>query len=98
MNTMVAAVPGLHYVADYVMPAEHTALLAAIDAQPWLHTLKRRVQHYGYRYDYMRRTIDDSSYLGALPAWSQSLTERLVRDGWSAQPVDQLIVNDYQPG
>ena len=98
MSTVVIAVPGLHYVPDYLAPDEQQQLLTAIDQQPWLHDLKRRVQHYGYRYDYTRRSIDDSLYLGPLPLWSQSLTDRLLCDTWTAQPLDQLIINEYLPG
>jgi alkylated DNA repair dioxygenase AlkB len=98
MSTAVVDIPGLHYVAEYLVPEEQTQLLLAIDQQPWLHDLKRRVQHYGYRYDYTRRSIDDSLYLGPLPPWSQPLTERLLRDRWSARPLDQLIINEYLPG
>jgi alkylated DNA repair dioxygenase AlkB len=98
MSTAVAAIPGLHYVSNYLATEEQLDLLATIDQQPWLHDLKRRVQHYGYRYDYTRRSIDGSLYLGALPVWSQPFADRLVRDRWSARPLDQLIINEYLPG
>jgi alkylated DNA repair dioxygenase AlkB len=98
MSTLVATVPGLHYLTNYLTPDEQAQLLISIDQQPWINDLKRRVQHYGYRYDYTRRSIDDSLYLGALPAWSQPLAERLMRDGWSTRPLDQLIINEYLPG
>jgi alkylated DNA repair dioxygenase AlkB len=98
MSAAVVDVPGLHYVAEYLAPEEQTQLLVSIDQQPWLHDLKRRVQHYGYRYDYTRRSIDDSLYLGALPPWSQPLAERLLRERWSPRPLDQLIINEYLPG
>jgi hypothetical protein len=39
----------------YVDPEEQQALLDAVDAAPWLSDLRRRVQHYGYRYDYTRK-------------------------------------------
>jgi alkylated DNA repair dioxygenase AlkB len=91
-------VPGLRYIPDYLEEDEQTRLLAEIDRQPWLTNLKRRVQHYGYNYDYSRRSVDGSLYLGALPAWSVRLVERLTRDGWAAEPINQLIVNEYDPG
>jgi hypothetical protein len=54
-------VPGLKYVARYVSDSDETALLTAVDAETWRDDLKRRVQHYGYRYDYTARTVDPSS-------------------------------------
>ncbi len=92
------AVPGLKYVAGYVPEPDEAALLAVVDAQPWLSDLKRRVQHYGYRYDYKARKVDPSMYLGPLPAWVQPLAARLVADGHMAAAPDQLIVNEYEPG
>lgn len=92
------AVPGLNYVAGFVAGSEEARLLAAVDAAPWLHDLKRRVQHYGYRYDYKARKVDPSMYLGPLPDWVQPLAARLVADGFMAAAPDQLIVNEYEPG
>lgn len=91
-------VPGLTYAAGYLTPTDETLLLAAVDAAPWRADLKRRVQHYGYRYDYTARTVDPSMYLGPLPAWSQPLADRLTADGHMPAVADQLIVNEYEPG
>ncbi|MCS6815287.1 MAG: alpha-ketoglutarate-dependent dioxygenase AlkB [Cyanobacteria bacterium] len=90
-------VPGLKYVADFITELDELDLLAAVDAEPWLTDLKRRVQHYGYRYDYKARKVDPSMHLGSLPGWAQSLAARLVADGYMSTP-DQLIVNEYEPG
>src|SRR3954454_6625715 len=92
------AVPGLSYVVGYVSGPEEARLLAAVDAAPWQSDLKRRVQHYGYRYDYKARKVDPSMYLGPLPGWAQPLSGRLVADGYMAAAADQLIVNEYLPG
>lgn len=91
-------VPQLNYVAGYISGPEESALLAAVDVEPWLADLKRRVQHYGYRYDYKARKVDPSMYLGPLPQWAQLLAERLVTDGYMTAAPDQLIVNEYEPG
>ena len=91
-------VPGLKYVTGYVTARDEAALLAAVDVEPWRGDLKRRVQHYGYRYDYTARTVDRSMHLGPLPEWAQLLAARLVADGHMASAPDQLIVNEYEPG
>lgn len=94
----VGAVPGLTYWPNFITPEEHHRLMAFIDSQPWLTSLKRRVQHYGYRYDYKRRRIDPSLYLGHLPPLLASLAERLHHEsGFEAVP-DQAIVNEYEHG
>ncbi|WP_244313666.1 alpha-ketoglutarate-dependent dioxygenase AlkB [Stappia sediminis] len=73
-------------------------LLDRIDAAPWRADLKRRVQHYGYRYDYKARRVTRESFLGPLPGWLMPLCERLANDGHFAKPPDQVIVNEYLPG
>ena len=92
------AVPGLRYLAGFVTQMEEARLLAAVDAAPWLSDLKRRVQHYGYRYDYKARKVVRSMYLGPLPDWVQPLAARLVADEHMSAAPDQLIVNEYEPG
>ena len=92
------AVSGLIYVAGFLNELDELALLAAVDVEPWRDDLKRRVQHYGYRFDYTSKTIDPSMYLGPLPDWALPLSARLVADGHMAKAPDQLIVNEYKPG
>lgn len=90
--------PAALYLADYVDDATESRLLDAIDQSAWLDDLKRRVQHYGFRYDYKARRVTDDAYLGPLPVWLEALAERLQREGlFRAQP-DQVIVNEYLPG
>jgi alkylated DNA repair dioxygenase AlkB len=96
-ETNTPHIPGLKYFANYIDDAEEAALLQAIDGEPWRNDLKRRVQHYGWRYDYKARTIDPYAYLGPLPTWTKSLVERLIGEGHMSAP-DQLIVNEYAPG
>ena len=96
--TAPARVPGLTYLPDYLDPAEHDRLLALVDSLPWRDDLQRRVQHYGYRYDYKARKVDPSMYLGPLPGWADELARRLHAEGWFPVPADQLIVNEYEPG
>ena len=76
-------IDGLYYQPDYVDTETEKFLLQTIDAQIWQNPLQRRVQHYGYVYDYRRRTIDETMHLGALPDWLQTLAEHFHDDGWA---------------
>jgi alkylated DNA repair dioxygenase AlkB len=98
MPTQTVKPAGLHYLPNYLTQAEHDQLRAAIDREPWLTDLKRRVQHYGYRYDYKNRSVDPSMFLGPLPGWTADLTERFYQEKLIARRPDQLIVNEYLPG
>ncbi len=98
MEQTTTTVPGLRYQADYLSSVEQTEFLDIIERQPWITDLKRRVQHYGYRYNYTHRTVDPEMYLGPLPEWAAGLAERLHGDGFVVRTPDQLIVNEYEPG
>ena len=91
------AIPGLQYVADYLHPEAHDALLSAVDEQPWQQPtyIGRRVQVYGHTYHHTRGGI---YRIGDLPPWANDLTARLVRDGLMPATPDQLIVNEYPAG
>ncbi|MGW1991349.1 alpha-ketoglutarate-dependent dioxygenase AlkB [Embleya sp. NPDC001921] len=95
-------VPGLRYVADWLDPDACRELLALIDAAQWSTELRRRVQHYGHRYDYGRRgvTTDVPTEAAAppLPPWALHQVARLVREGFMPQEADQAIINEYRPG
>lgn len=69
--------------------------LLTLNAQPWDDkTLKRRVQHYGYRYDYARTP---PTYIGPLPEWALTLYDAISAPQGGAPP-NQIIVNEYKPG
>ena len=91
-------IPGLRYEANFLTEAEQQALLAQIDAQIWLTDLKRRVQHYGYKYDYSKRAIDYSMSLGNLPDWLIPTAEKVQREGYFPGMAEQVVINEYFPG
>jgi len=95
----VVHIPGLELHRDVIMPEQEQKLMEWIDAQPWLEDLSRKVQHYGFRYDYRARSIDVSSRLGDLPQMLQRLATHLSNNQ-NALPFapEQAIVNEYQPG
>ncbi|MCL3883919.1 alpha-ketoglutarate-dependent dioxygenase AlkB [Marivita sp. GX14005] len=82
----------------YISQAEADALVRWIDAQPWQDDLKRRVQHYGYRYDYRARRVRRGDRLGPRPEPFGCLVERMTTEGHFAALPDQVIVNEYMPG
>lgn len=94
----LAKVSGLKYIPEFIAKEEHQQLWQAINKETWLTDLKRRVQHYGWKYDYKARSIDYSMYLGELPIWAQNIGERLFQAGHLSKLPDQLIINEYQPG
>ena len=87
--------PGLIYRPDFVTEEEEARLLERIDGAEWSTELKRRVQQYGWRYDYKKRRIDEATRVPDLPPWARELAVRLVSEGMMTELSDQLIVNEY---
>ena len=73
-------------------------LLASINECSWMNDLKRRVQHYGWKYDYSSRSLSEDMRIGALPDFLGDLAKRLRERGWFDRDPDQVIVNEYRPG
>ena len=65
----------------------------------WRDDLSRRVQHYGWRYDYKARAITPDMHIGALPAWLSRLAHKIYDEtGLFDRVAEQVIVNGYLPG
>lgn len=91
-------VSGLEYKREFITSEEQKRLISFIDENEWSNELKRRVQHYGYRYNYKVRKIDESLRVTSIPHELDFILERLVSDGiFDAKP-DQLIINEYLSG
>ncbi|QED23056.1 alpha-ketoglutarate-dependent dioxygenase AlkB [Candidatus Deianiraea vastatrix] len=80
-------IEGLSYATNYITLEQEQFLIDRIDKQPWLSDLKRRVQHYGYKYDYKARRITPDLKIADVPAWLQILPS-----------FDQVIINEYRAG
>ena len=89
-NHGAALVPGI------VTEAEERRILMRIADAPWLTDLTRRVQHYGYRYDYRGQSPD--RHEPAPPSrWADVVADRL-RPLFDGRRPEQCIVNEYRPG
>lgn len=95
---LLSKVKGLLYIPEYITKEEHASLWQSVNAENWLGDLKRRVQHYGYKYDYKARFIDYSMRIGELPKWVMGLANKLHQNGYMPAIPDQLIVNEYKQG
>ncbi len=97
-SEQVRHINGLAYVPDFITADQEAELLRIIDQQSWLTDLKRRVQHYGWKYDYTARQVDNSMRLGDLPEWLLGYCEKLTEAGYFKKTPDQVIINEYEPG
>jgi alkylated DNA repair dioxygenase AlkB len=95
LTSVRLGVPGLTYVQNFLSDLEEAEIVEKIDQNDWQNDLKRRVQHYGWRYDYVNRQIDPGMRIDKLPDWAIAVAERLVKQKIVPQMPDQLIVNEY---
>lgn len=100
MQPHVPDIPGLHYIRTFLDDHQQRSAVRRIDeSAAWLTDLERRVQHYGWRYDYRARTIDRSMRIGPLPDWLEAIAVLLYeRTGQFASVPNQAIVNEYEQG
>ena len=97
----VTDVPGLKFVERFLTPEQQDYCVQQVDAavDEWRNDLSRRVQHYGWRYDYKARAITPDMHIGALPNWLGDLAQRLYDEtGLFDRVPEQVIVNEYLPG
>lgn len=86
---------GLTLIPNFITDKQSQALIAEIDAQEWDKTLSRRVQHYGYKYDYRNQqatpTIEP-------PKSIRSIASTLLHKKITIEKPNQFIVNEYNLG
>jgi alkylated DNA repair dioxygenase AlkB len=98
----VNKIPGLYICDDIIDQDFELNLLHQINQEKWLSELSRRVQHYGYKYDYKKHLIDKNDYLGELPVWSNVISNnisKLMEKSCIQLPYkkfDQMIINEYK--
>lgn len=101
-------VPGLIFRENFVSAEEAERLLAEIDSCVWVSKIKRRVQHYGYAFNYAKLCVDIHQHLGPLPSFCDPLLQRISAAGSELLPsanldssgtcsLDQLTINEYVP-
>lgn len=97
----IVTVPGLKIFEGFLTPEEQAFCVERVDAADgeWRSDLSRRVQHYGWRYDYKARAITPDMHIGTLPDWLSQLAQKLyVETGLFDRVPEQVIVNEYLPG
>jgi alkylated DNA repair dioxygenase AlkB len=94
----ISKIKGLTYIPNFIDIFEVKSFIDSINTEPWLSDIKRRVQHYGYKYDYKARSIDYKMFIGQLPNWAEPIAKRLFEEKHIIELPDQLIINEYEPG
>lgn len=95
LNGHEMAIPGLYYLPNALTPEQEKYFFSYLDGPnaTWEgvtdSAVSRLVQHYGYRYDYKRRTVSGPTH--PIPEEWKSILGLGYR--WN-----QVLVNEYYPG
>ncbi|CUW92348.1 hypothetical protein N5C66_01650 [Rhizobium pusense] len=72
--------PGVIYFGDFLSPQEEAATATILDAGGWSTELKRRVQHFGYRYDYKARAVAPDALSRAFAAMAGRIRQKISEE------------------
>ncbi|MHB8209572.1 alpha-ketoglutarate-dependent dioxygenase AlkB [Mucilaginibacter sp.] len=98
INKTIIPISGLIYIPQFITEEQEKNLINHVNSETWLSDIKRRVQHYGYKYDYKARGINYEMFLGQFPSWIAQLALRLYHEDYIDAVPDQMIINEYLPG
>ena len=83
-------ISGLTLIPNFISFDEEANLLELIDSFPWKLDLKRRVQHYGWIYNYRQANVSPTS---SIPECFDFIINKLSQ----YFNANQLIINEYKP-
>ena len=89
---------GFRYIPNYITEFQHDWLLDKINKQQWHSFAKRRVQHYGPKYNYKTGKLNHDTRMSDLPEWLNRLSHKLHKDEYTPEVPNQVLVSEYQPG
>jgi alkylated DNA repair protein alkB family protein 8 len=95
-ETRDVEIPGLVLQENFVSAAEEADILAQLDTLPWEAQMSRRVQHFGFTFDYAARRC--STPTTPFPACLALVAARALARGLLSTAADQCTVNEYLPG
>ncbi len=102
LMTASATPPGFRYWPEAITPAEETALVEALQAQPFApfdfhgYPANRRVVSFGLRYDYGKRAVETAAPMPAFLLPLRATVAELA--GQAPEAFSQVLVNEYRPG
>lgn len=98
LENSVSKIPGLTYIPNFISSEVESELIKQIDQLEWSNELKRRVQHYGYKYNYAKKSVSREDYLGPIPIFFDIVIFELLMQKLITKRPDQVIINEYLPG
>lgn len=85
---------GLKLIENFITESEESELIKNINNHTWLNDLTRRVQHYGYRYDYKCRKVTNLGGKNNFPNWLSDLNNKVYKE--LSFDYNSCIINEYK--
>jgi alkylated DNA repair dioxygenase AlkB len=92
--------PGLFLYYDFLTEREENDLIEQLDTNGyWDDRLSRKVQHFGYEFDYASRKVLADHPLIPFPTLAQKVLDKISQEiDPTASTLNQLTINEYLPG
>lgn len=87
-------IAGLHIYDNFITENEEHELINYINNSEWNNELKRRTQHYGYKYPYDKTNILEK--YKDIPIWCNNTIKKV--SNLINSNVNQIIINEYNVG
>jgi len=98
MSLSYKNINGLYLINDFINGEEENNLIYKINNSEWTSQIKRKVQHYGYIFDYKNKKINKNSII-ELPEWVNSIIDKLKNINFLKDfNPNQCTINEYIPG
>lgn len=68
---------GLFVIQDFISKEEEAEIMKEIDSKEWTQSIGRRVQHYGYEFNYKTKNVDPSQTPSPLPEYCTYIIQRM---------------------
>lgn len=100
-------IDGLSILNEFVSVEEELELLESLELTSWQETLSRKVQHYGFNFNYKALMVDFDTSSPDIPLKCLEVAERIIDTTYIpennsslkfSQLINQLTVNEYLPG
>jgi alkylated DNA repair dioxygenase AlkB len=88
-------IPGLFMIEDFIDEDTGRKIVDFINNKEWSNVLQRRVQHYGFIYNYRARFLTPAE---RIPDIFKNISDELLSLGIIKNNPDQVIVNEYKSG
>lgn len=91
-------IKGLQLINNFINDKEEKQLLENIYNNLWDESIKRRVQHYGLKFEYKYRKAEKKS-IKDFPNWLKNIVNKLIKiDSLKDFNPNQCTINEYLPG